>query len=71
MRSNCFRAGVDDIRELSLLSPSLLVVATGSEGVSVNARIRGVGTVGDNPGLQSSVSVYIDEVFRSRNSPSS
>lgn len=61
-------AGVTDIRELSILSPSLIVVATQSEAVGVNARIRGVGTVGDNPGLQSSVGVFIDEVYRSRNS---
>ncbi|RZJ41310.1 MAG: TonB-dependent receptor, partial [Brevundimonas sp.] len=31
-------------------------------------RIRGVGTVGDNPGLESSVGVVIDGVYRSRNS---
>ncbi len=62
------KSGVSDIRELSILSPSLVVVATQSEAVGVNARIRGVGTVGDNPGLQSSVGVFIDEVYRSRNS---
>ena len=62
------KSGVSDIRELSILSPSIIVVATQSEAVGVNARIRGVGTVGDNPGLQSSVGVFIDEVYRSRNS---
>lgn len=62
------KIGVGDIRELSVISPSLVVVATQSEAVGVNARIRGVGTVGDNPGLQSSVGVFIDEVYRSRNS---
>ena len=30
------------------------------------ARIRGIGTVGDNPGLESSVGVFIDGVYRSR-----
>ncbi|MFN7158790.1 MAG: TonB-dependent receptor, partial [Erythrobacter cryptus] len=30
------------------------------------ARIRGIGTVGDNPGLESSVPVFIDGVYRSR-----
>jgi iron complex outermembrane receptor protein len=30
------------------------------------ARIRGIGTVGDNPGLESSVAVFIDGVYRSR-----
>ena len=62
------KSGVSDIRELSILSPSIIVVATQSEAVGVNARIRGVGTVGDNPGLQSSVGVFIDDVYRSRNS---
>jgi len=31
------------------------------------ARIRGIGTVGDNPGLESSVGVVIDGVYRPRN----
>ena len=31
-----------------------------------SARIRGIGTVGDNPGLESSVAVFIDGVYRSR-----
>src|SRR6185437_17030095 len=30
------------------------------------ARIRGIGTVGDNPGLEGSVATYIDGVYRSR-----
>jgi outer membrane receptor protein involved in Fe transport len=30
------------------------------------ARIRGIGTVGENPGLESSVAVFIDGVYRSR-----
>ncbi|RZI98667.1 MAG: TonB-dependent receptor, partial [Brevundimonas sp.] len=39
-----------------------------SSEASTTARIRGVGTVGDNPGLESSVGVVIDGVYRSRNS---
>ncbi|NAW11191.1 TonB-dependent receptor plug domain-containing protein, partial [Salmonella sp. gx-h1] len=35
---------------------------------STTVRIRGAGTVGDNPGLESSVGVVIDGVYRSRNS---
>src|SRR5690606_38289097 len=34
---------------------------------STTARVRGVGTVGDNPGLESSVGVVIDGVYRPRN----
>jgi outer membrane receptor protein involved in Fe transport len=41
------------------------VSSTGSEA-NGSARIRGIGTVGDNPGLESSVPVFIDGVYRSR-----
>ncbi|PNB53105.1 hypothetical protein C1X77_26670, partial [Pseudomonas sp. GW531-E2] len=39
--------------------------STGSEA-NGSARIRGIGTVGDNPGLESSVATFIDGVYRSR-----
>jgi len=58
--------GVKDIKDLALLTPGLLVTSTTSEA-STTARIRGIGTVGDNPGLESSVGVMIDGVYRSRN----
>jgi iron complex outermembrane recepter protein len=57
--------GANDIRQLNQVAPSLLVSSTGSEA-NGSARIRGVGTVGDNPGLESSVAVFIDGVYRSR-----
>ena len=59
-------AGATDIRGLNQLSPSLLVSSTSSEAVGAVARIRGIGTVGDNPGLESSVATFIDGVYRSR-----
>ncbi|WP_242095393.1 TonB-dependent receptor [Sphingomonas sp. CROZ-RG-20F-R02-07] len=59
-------AGVKDIKDLALLAPGLLVTSTSSEA-STTARIRGIGTVGDNPGLESSVGIVIDGVYRSRN----
>ncbi len=58
-------SGANDIRQLNQLAPSLLVSSTGSEA-NGTARIRGIGTVGDNPGLESSVAVFIDGVYRSR-----
>jgi outer membrane receptor protein involved in Fe transport len=58
-------SGANDIRSLNQLAPSLLVSSTGSEA-NGSARIRGVGTVGDNPGLESSVAVFVDGVYRSR-----
>ena len=60
-------AGVRDIKDLQMLVPGLTVTSTQSEAITT-ARIRGVGTVGDNVGLESSVGVVIDGVYRPRNS---
>jgi outer membrane receptor protein involved in Fe transport len=59
-------AGVTDIKNLTVLTPGLTVTSTTNEG-STTARVRGVGTVGDNPGLESSVGIVIDGVYRPRN----
>jgi outer membrane receptor protein involved in Fe transport len=59
-------AGVRDIKDLQILTPGLIVTSTSNEAITT-ARIRGVGTVGDNPGLESSVLVTIDGVYRPRN----
>lgn len=59
-------SGASDIRALNQLSPSLLVSSSQSEAAGGVARIRGVGTVGDNPGLESSVATFIDGVYRNR-----
>lgn len=59
-------SGAHDIRQLNQLVPSLYVSSTGTEAGAAVARIRGVGTVGDNPGLEPSVPVFIDGVYRSR-----
>ena len=58
-------SGANDIRQLNQVAPSLLVSSTGNEA-NGSARLRGIGTVGDNPGLESSVAVFIDGVYRSR-----
>jgi iron complex outermembrane receptor protein len=59
-------SGVRDIKDLQILTPGLNVTSTTNE-TSTTARIRGVGTVGDNSGLESSVGVVIDGVYRPRN----
>ncbi|MGF1462926.1 MAG: TonB-dependent receptor [Maricaulaceae bacterium] len=59
-------SGVNDIKDLIQLAPSLNVTSTTSSAIT-SARVRGIGTVGDNPGLESSVQVLIDGVIRSRN----
>ena len=63
---NLANTGATDIRQLNQIAPSLLVSSTSSEAGAAVARIRGIGTVGDNPGLESSVGVFIDGVYRSR-----
>ena len=43
-------AGVTDIKNLTALTPGMTTTSTTSENVTT-VRIRGIGTVGDNPGL--------------------
>jgi outer membrane receptor protein involved in Fe transport len=57
--------GATDVRALNQVAPSLLVSGATSE-VNFTARIRGIGTVGENAGLESSVALFIDGVYRSR-----
>src|SRR6185437_13330980 len=45
-------AGVTDLKNMTELTPGLTVTSTTSEN-STTARIRGIGTVGDNVGLES------------------
>jgi iron complex outermembrane receptor protein len=58
--------GVKDIKDLAIITPGLTVTSEGNESITT-ARIRGIGTVGDNPGLESSVGIVIDGVYRPRN----
>ncbi len=59
------KTGATDVRALTQVAPSLLVSGATSE-VNFTARIRGIGTVGENAGLESSVGLFIDGVYRSR-----
>jgi len=58
--------GVRDVKDVQVLVPGLTVTSTQSEAQTV-ARIRGIGTVGDNAGLESSVGIVIDGIYRPRN----
>jgi iron complex outermembrane receptor protein len=58
-------AGVRDIKDLQILVPDLSVTTTDA-AENTTARIRGIGTVGDNAGLESSVGIVIDGVPRAR-----
>src|SRR3546814_17024165 len=49
-------SGASDIRQLNQLAPSLLVSSSGTESNGA-ARLRGLGTVAANPGLERSLPV--------------
>lgn len=57
--------GVRDILDLQVLVPSYNVTTSQSAFQSV-ASIRGIGSSGQNPGIEPSVGIYVDGVFRSR-----
>ncbi|WP_395670783.1 TonB-dependent receptor [Phenylobacterium sp.] len=60
-------AGVRDIKDLQILAPGFNATSTASNA-QTSFRIRGVGTVGDNPGMESSVGTVVDGVLRARSS---
>ena len=59
-------AGVEDIRGLEQLAPSIQATTGQSAATGTSLSIRGIGTGGDNPGFEPAVGVFIDGVFRSR-----
>ena len=58
-------AQVENIEDLVSVVPSLQVTNNGNP-TGYTARIRGVGTQGDNPGLEAAVGTFIDGVYRNR-----
>ena len=60
------RQGVNDIKLLSSISPSFNIQSSQTETQGTSIKIRGVGTTGNNTGLESSVGVFIDGVYQSR-----
>ena len=60
------RQGVVDIKTLSAVSPSFNIQSSQTETQGTSIKIRGVGTTGNNTGLESSVGVFIDGVYQSR-----
>ncbi|MBO9712597.1 TonB-dependent receptor [Sphingomonas sp.] len=59
-------AGVQDIKGLEQLAPSLQTTTGQSAATGSSFSIRGIGTAGDNPGFEPAVGVFIDGVFRPR-----
>lgn len=60
-------SGIEDIFDLSNITPGLHV-RSGAGLRTSTIRIRGIGTIGANLGLESSVGLYIDGVYRARQS---
>lgn len=60
------RNGVLDIKRIEALAPSFKIQSSNSETFGTTLRIRGVGTTGNNIGLESSVGVFLDGVYLAR-----
>ncbi len=60
------RTGIRDIRDLPALSPSFNMNSSNTTTGGTTLRIRGVGTTGNNAGLESAVGVFLDGVYFSR-----
>ena len=60
------RSGINDVKRLTSIAPSLNVSNTQGESAGVQIRVRGIGTSGSNPGLESATGVSIDGVFLAR-----
>ena len=58
--------GVQDLYGLQEVSPSIVVYSSNSTSNGGTLRIRGVGTTGNNPGLEAAVGTFIDGIYRSR-----
>jgi iron complex outermembrane recepter protein len=63
---NLERSGVRDLRGLSSVSPSFNLTSSTSQSGGSILRVRGVGTTGNNTGLESSVGLFLDGVYLSR-----
>lgn len=60
------RQGVIDVRSLENLSASFSIQSSQVPSQATSIRIRGVGTTGNNIGLESAVGVFLDGVYLSR-----
>jgi outer membrane receptor protein involved in Fe transport len=58
--------GVVDMYGLQEVAPSVAVYNSNSTSNGGTFRIRGIGTTGNNPGLESAVGTFIDGIYRSR-----
>lgn len=59
-------AQVRDTQDLARIAPGLVITTAASEATAATIRLRGVGTSGTNLGLEGSVGVFVDGVYRAR-----
>lgn len=59
-------AGIKDVRDISNVATSFYGGSSNHETGATTFRIRGIGTAGENVGLESSVGVFLDGVYLSR-----
>jgi len=59
-------SGIRDLQDLTSVAPGLVFTNAAAE-TSATARLRGIGTEGSNPGLESAVGIFVDGVYRARN----
>lgn len=57
---------IDEIEDLAQISPSINVNTSNTSSAGGTLRIRGVGTTGNNIGLEAAVGTFIDGIYRSR-----
>jgi iron complex outermembrane recepter protein len=60
------KAGVRDVRSFEAISASFNSNSTQTESGGSTLRVRGVGTTGNNTGLESAVGIFLDGVYLSR-----
>jgi iron complex outermembrane receptor protein len=58
--------GVTTVDEIEEVSPTIQINTSNGAAANSTIRIRGVGTTGNNPGLEAAVGTFIDGVYRSR-----
>ena len=63
---NLENAGVRDVKSFETVSSSFNISNSNSESGGTTLRVRGVGTTGNNIGLESAVGVFLDGVYLSR-----
>ena len=59
------QANIQNATDVALLTPSL-VVATVNQPFSSSLRVRGIGTAQNDPALEPSVGIFVDDVYLNR-----